>query len=1230
MNTNQLKRFAQEARRKLIQQITAKLDWVLQSDSPELREKTKQVEALNKALRQSSKEQVVEQVAYTWFNRFVALRFMDVNDYQPLMVQVVSSNTGEGDAEILERAKQGSFSEELKLNKQRLLDLLDGRIPSNNAQNVVYRELLIASCNYLHTIFPFLFERIEDYSELLLPDDLISEFSILHDIVENMSAEDCQEVEILGWLYQFYISEKKDEVFAKKGKVDKEEIPAATQLFTPRWIVEYMVQNTVGKLWMQNYPNSSLKEKMPYYIETEASKSEQYLKIDSPEDITLLDQACGSGHILVYGFELLYQLYEEAGYTASQIPELIIEKNLLGYEIDERAAQLASFSVLMKARTYYRRLFRKNIKPNILCYRDLTLSSDEIEQTLQSIGIDASKDLLHDLKSMQEATNLGSLIQPQATNNELQKALKAVNTQLLKANLFDKQSLESIKRALEQLIQLGTKVSCVVDNPPYMGGGNMNKELSDFVKKNYPDSKADLMACFMESGLASLKDNGLLGMINQHSWMFLSSYEKLREKLIDNALFDTLLHLGPRAFPEIGGEVVQNAAFTFINKEPKLQGTYIRLVDYNTSDEKRTKTVEAIQNPNCGWFYTKNQKEFKKIPGSNIGYWIFDSYFGIFEKSRISEFSEVRQGLITGNNDKFTRFWVEIENYKIRDKWIYFNKGGSFRRWYGNNYLVVNWYNDGEEIKNYRDNRGKQLSRPQSIEFYFKEGITWSRISGNASFRYLDEGVIFADAGPLIILKDKTLIFYLLGLLNSLITDKVLSLINPTLTFQVGDIKNIPLAYLANCIKTNSIRSCISISREEWNSRETSWDFLQNELIRLKGQDASTSLSTGIEEAIDLYKVYWSKKFFELHRNEEELNAQFIEIYGLQEELTPDVPLDEITILKDELNQKELKALAETFKSGWSLVDGRWLLVDGNQQLTTNHQPPTTNHQPPLPFDEKELVQQFISYAVGCMFGRYSLDKEGLILANQGETIADYINIVSPNHSRLWRDRHQPTTNHQRPTTNNQQPITFMPDKDNIIPVLDNEWFTDDIAARFKEFVRVVWGTDSYQRNIKYIEDVLQKDIRRYFSRDFYADHIKRYKKRPIYWMFSSPKGAFNVLIYMHRYTPDTISNILNNYLREFIGKLELQIEQLERVKNEGSTQEQAKVEREINEYQKDLLDCQQYEREILFDLATERIAIDLDNGVLVNYNKLGDAVALVSGLNDAKARKKVEGFDWV
>jgi len=532
MNTTQLKRFAQETRIRLLEAISDKLNYLLNTDSVQLRDYAAAIDQLRKDVARMGQDVLVDKVAYTWFNRLMALRFMDANDYQPLQLKVISPIEGHTQPEILNEASQGRIPEELKVDRQRINDLLDGRINVANPQNEVYRMLLIASCNHLHGLFPFLFEQINDYTELLLPDLLLSELSIINDFVEGMSEEDCQHTELIGWLYQFYISEKKDEVFASKGKVKKEEIPAATQLFTPRWIVEYMVQNTVGKLWLQNNPNSSLREKMPYYIETESPQGEAYLKISSPEEITLLDQACGSGHILVYGFELLYQIYEEAGYTTSQIPALIIKNNLFGYEIDERAAQLASFSVLMKARSYYRRLFREAIQPNILCYQDLRLSNDEIKETFQELDMDLPDDLNDDLQCMQQATNYGSLIQPKTPAAELKRLEQVLKEKQSTATLFLKYQLSELHQAVKQLHQLSQKFSCIVDNPPYMGGGNMNKELSDFVKTNYPDSKADLMACFMEGGLAGLQPYGLLGMINQHSWMFLSSYEKLREKLI--------------------------------------------------------------------------------------------------------------------------------------------------------------------------------------------------------------------------------------------------------------------------------------------------------------------------------------------------------------------------------------------------------------------------------------------------------------------------------------------------------------------------------------------------------------------------------------------------------------------------------------------------------------------------------------------------------------------------
>src|SRR6056297_2655933 len=532
MNTNQLKKFAQETRRKLLKQVNGKLEHVLSSDNGALRDKAHVVKELKKDLDRLGREALVDKVAYTWFNRFVALRYMDVRGFQPLEMSILSPQQGQVSPQILQEAMAGHIPDDLTIDRQQIMDILDGRTASSNPENEAYRQLLVASCNHLHSIFPFLFESIDDYTELLLPDDLTSEFSIIYDVIEGMTREDCQQVEILGWLYQFYISEKKDEVFASKGKVSKEEIPAATQLFTPRWIVEYMVQNTVGKLWVLNNPNSRLIEQMPYYIESEVTANDA-LQIDKPEELTLLDQACGSGHILVYGFELLYKIYEEEGYAPSEIPTLIIEHNLHGFEIDERAAQLAGLAVLMKAREYQRRLFRKSDVPvpNITCFEDLTLSDEEIKTTLKNADANPSDELFHDLQNLQYATNFGSLIVPHASKKEIQQTKVACEKAMDKSDLFEHEKLQQLVISLETLDEIGTEYCCVVDNPPYMGSGNMNKELSDFVKSNYPDSKSDLMTCFMETGWSSVKVNGLLGMINLPSWLFLSSFQKLRKNI---------------------------------------------------------------------------------------------------------------------------------------------------------------------------------------------------------------------------------------------------------------------------------------------------------------------------------------------------------------------------------------------------------------------------------------------------------------------------------------------------------------------------------------------------------------------------------------------------------------------------------------------------------------------------------------------------------------------------
>ncbi len=1194
MNTNQLKKFAQEARIKLIEQVGAKLSFVLTADTAVLREQAGQLKQLREELNRTTKQQLIEKVAYTWFNRLMALRFMDANDYQPLGIRVITPKDGYTLPELLDEAKRGNIPEELRLNRQKVYDLLDNRLPSTNPQNEAYKELLIASCNHLHSTFPFLFEKINDYTELLMPDDLTSDFSIITLVRNGMATDDCKNVEIIGWLYQFYISEKKDEVFASNGRVKKEDIPAATQLFTPRWIVEYMVQNTVGKLWLQNNPKSRLREHMPYFIESASLTADDYLKVSSPEEIRLLDPASGSGHILVYGFDLFTKIYEEQGYNTSDIPKLIIEKNLYGYEIDERAAQLTSLALMMKAREYQRRVFKKDITPNVLCFQDLPLTSGEIKETMRLLNNRVSDELIHDLNQMHQATNFGSLIIPQSHPKEIQQVGERLKQLLPNADVFQRIDIDKLIETLNHLMIIAKKYHCVVMNPPYMGSGNMNNELSDFTRTSYPDSKSDLMACFMECGLEMLYDKGFLGMINQHSWMFLSSYEKLRMKLIQDCFFDTLLHLGTRTFPEIGGEVVQNAAFTLLCNNIKSDGTFIRLVDFENSEIKRFKTIEAIKNPNCGWFYTANQKDFMRISSCSIGYWLSENALNAFNSNpKLEELTETRKGLATSDNDRFLRLWTEVTTNSFsypnqinkNRKWFPINKGGEFCKWYGNYDYVINWYNDGCEIRNFKNKEGKLKSRPQNLGYSFKQAVTWSKItSSDFSARFCAGGFLFDDAAAICHSPDINLLIKVLGLLNSCVSQALLKAINPTLNIQIGDIGGIPTV-ISETIPIKSVSTAIENAQLYWDSHENAWDFKGNSLIHNNKQK-----NIDFEESYEFNKQFWQYKFIQSHKIEEQLNQLFINLYGLGNEMKPYVQLEKISIFQNEMDKE-------------SLVDlNKKIVRDPKTQEVLNY------HELKLPFIPQQIIAQFISYSVGCMFGRYSLDKEGLILANQGETLQEYLHKIGKS----------------------EQECSFLPDADNIIPILDNEWFEDDIVGRFHQFLKVTFGDKNFNKNLAFIEEQIGKDIRSYFIRDFYTDHIQRYKKRPIYWMFSSPKGSFNALIYMHRYTPDTVSNILNKYLKEFIGKLHTRREHLQRVQVSGSPSEKTKAIKETDTIDKMLIELQEYEREVLFPLATERISIDLDDGVLVNYNKFGNALKEVSGLNDKKTKDKVRKFDWI
>ncbi|MDD4404100.1 MAG: BREX-1 system adenine-specific DNA-methyltransferase PglX [Parabacteroides sp.] len=1068
-------------------------------------------------------------MAYTWFNRLMALRFMDANGYT--LPKVVTPLPGMTNPEILQNALAGHIEADFRLDRNRLNDLLDGRTASADAHTEAYKMLIVAACNHWYTAMPFMFERISDYTELLLPDDLLSDYSIVADIRNGMTDEDCQQEEILGWLYQFYISAENARLIKSKKAYAKHELAPASQLFTPKWIVKYMVDNTLGQLWSEMNPSTSILRQLEFYI-TPAYKDQLTPRTKKRlEEIKFFDPCVGSGHILVYAFDVFYLMYEEQGYNVSEIPELIIKHNLFGTDIDERAAQIASFVLTMKGRRKNSRFLRKGITPNVTFYQDF-----------------------EDDTKFSNAKAIGSLInvEPEEMN-----AFK-VET----GSIYAEQ-----QQKLKQLYTfLGQRYDCVVTNPPYIPSSRFENDLKTYINQKYPDFKSDLFACFMQRVTELTIEDGLIGYICPYVWMFISSYEKLRTFLIDNTTINSLIQLEYNAFEPA---CVPIATFTLQNKKhDNYKGSYVRLVDFKGHENQAPRTLEAIQNPHCGWFYTANQNDFNKIPSKNIGYWVSQSVLRMFDNPILNTKLEIKQGLATGNNEYFLRSWHEVafnnsnfysENsvqaFSSLKKWFPYNKGGGFRKWYGNQNSLISYNKVSYEklltVGNHLPSRN----------FYFKEGITWGLIS-SSSFapRYTPIGFLF-DVGGSSGFSDK-LLFYKLALLASKITVTSLHILSPTLNFQVGDIKQIPLIENKTAIIEGLAKICVSTSKNDWDSRESSWDFQQNELIKQQ--------FSSIKAAFESYKKEWSDKFYELHRNEEELNRQFIEIYGLQDELTPDVPLEEITILQEE---------------------GK--ISDGQLEIQT-----------------APVMLQLISYAAGCMFGRYSLTKPGLILANQGDTIEDYNRIIG-------EDALTPLSSRRGVGGEVVVGAAFEPDSDNIIPVLDGEWFTDDIVGRFREFIKVAFSADQLNENIGFIEDnIPAKDIRRYFVKDFYNDHIKRYKKRPIYWMFSSPKGHFKALIYMHRYQPDTCSVLLNDYLQPFIAKLESakQTQTMLSLREDLSPRDKVAASKEIDTLQKMIDDCRTYER-TLFTLATQKISMDLDDGVKVNYQKFKEVLVPIKGL---------------
>ncbi|WP_332751188.1 BREX-1 system adenine-specific DNA-methyltransferase PglX [Hydrogenophaga sp.] len=1168
METTKLRRFAQYARRTLMELVEGRQHLVLQPGSAARRENPEAIKKLEEEIKRHGETQVIERVAYTWFNRFCALRFMDVNRYTS--IGVVSPAEGQFQPEILAEAKMGHIDDEKVPEKirQQIFALLEGRSPSHDPQGEAYRLLVVAACNAFHRAMPFLFERIDDFTELLMPDDLLSGNSILAYTREAMTPDACEDVEVIGWLYQFYISEKKDAVFEglkKNQKISPEEIPAATQLFTPHWIVRYLVENSLGRLWMLNRPNSRLAEKMDYYIKPDKPEAD-FLKISGPEEIKICDPACGSGHMLTYAFDLLYAIYEEEGIDTSEIPEKILIDNIYGIEIDERAGAMAAFALTMKARAKLRRFFNKGIRPNICVLENVKLDADELAEYMSFVGRDLFSEPLNiTLRQFEEADNFGSLIRPDVT--DVAGMLRILDAKDVSGHLFLNQTHQKVLQALLQTDYLSPKYHVVIANPPYLSAGNMNAAISAYGKSAYSVSKSDMFSMFIERSIELLLKNGYAGLVTMQSWMFLSSYEKLRRSIIQENRLSALVQIGYNSFPELNSKVAQACAFVIMRGLRDLPGDYVNLNDAPQSSDKDAIFRKKLAK---GEIFRSQQSNFLKIAGCPIAYWISENVFSAFEAlPSLDGLSNVKNGMSTTDNDRFTRLWYEVEYSRIGLKfsssgeakssikrWFPYNKGGLFRRWYGNFLQVVNWQNDGQEIKKAAE--GASGGRIVSEEYFFKESISWSKVStGRFAVRHYKDGFIFDVAGPSIF--SMTLhANYLSGLLNSKVNRVFIEQLSPTINYEGGQIGAFPVAEsipLKSTIENNS-SLLIDISKKDWDSFETSWNFSSNPLIDLN------YLRLTLKMVWQRVFNNWQKMSRDMQLLEEENNRISIDAYGLQDELMPEVPLNEVTLTCNpyyryggDKSEEELEGM---------------LLAD--------------------------TMRELVSYAVGCMLGRYSLDKPGLILANQGESLADYLAQVP-------------------------QPI-FPADDDNVIPVLDGDWFADDITLRFRQFLRLAFGETHYEDNLAFIEQALNVkgkrnySLRDYFLSEFYTDHVKRYKKRPIYWLFSSPRGSFNALIYMHRYRPDTVSVVLR-YLREYREKLVSEKDRQVAVTiNPASSQgDKTKAQKEVDRLGKVLAELDDYEREVLYPLATEQKAIDLDDGVKKNYLAFGPALKNILGL---------------
>ena len=1227
MNKNAIKKFAIDARNKLIASVTDKAGMLgITPDNcseaitkgadfevyetaagTEITLNKKQCEQRRKLVDQIHArgfETVVEEVAYTWFNRICAIRFMEVNDYMyPVRVRVLSSEKeGKNEPDVVTMAPEIDWD---FTDKERE-EIIDAKM--NNRLDDLFRMLFIKQCNLLHEVLPGLFEETEDYTEMLLNISFTNEDDVIRMLVDGIDEKDFNitsvdedgkvagQVEIIGWLYQYYNTEPKNKAFAKKTKITKEEVPAVTQLFTPDWIVRYMVENSLGRMWVEGHPDEELKSKWKYYLneaEQEEFVQHELDKIKAeyatlkPEDIKLIDPCMGSGHILVYAFDVFMQIYENAGWSQRDAAQSIIQNNIYGLDIDDRAAQLSYFAVLMKARQYDRRILTRGIEPNVYAVQEsnginrgqLKYFGTGLTDTEKNVAVTQMEGLLNTLN---DAKEYGSLLNVEDYDWELLEKF-VENTDTESQISFDTYGLDETAEQLKRLIRIGKvmaqKYEIVATNPPYAGTSNLSAKMNNFVKKNYPDSKADLFAVFIERCGEILKKNGYQAMITQHSWMFLTSYEKLRMKLQQKTIIN-MAHLGARAFEEIAGEVVQTSSFVLSKRKIN---NYIascsRLVEASSQSKKEELYLQKKE------IYYSRQENYEKIQGAPIAYWVSENIINAFDADKLlKDVVTASVGIQTGDNEKFIHLWWEVKkeniNYgamSIEDsyqdkKWFPYNKGGEYRKWYGNDATVIDWKNDGEDIIRNSQITGHHYQQ-YAEELKFKPLVTWSRIStGAPAFRikkygYLSDMAGFSMFSSTIDLK------LIVAFCNSVVAKKFLEFLAPTLNYMIGPVTSMPIKSFDKNKEgiLNEVNSAIKISKEDWDSFETSWDFKRHPLISVISQNRT--LFDDITE-VDLAECYtcWenecNERFNQLKANEEELNRIFIDIYGLQDELTPEVEDKDVTVRKADL-QRDIKSL--------------------------------------------------VSYAVGSMFGRYSLDEEGLVLAGQPFE-AHFFEASAPVCGTGFAGApgaSVPIGEFYYKTDEGVKKCTYNPDKDNIIPICDEEYFSDDIVSRFCEWVKIVYGEKSLETNLDFIAKALgnkgntsREVIRNYFLNDFFKDHCNIYSvtgsgKRPIYWMFDSGKqNGFKALIYMHRYDADTVGRVRTDYLHKAQKYVETAMQSAQyTIDNATSASEKSKATKAVTKYTKQLAEMRIYD-EAIAHVANQRIEIDLDDGVKVNYAK--------------------------